>query len=329
MTDARTTVHFGELLLRLDTPAPERLVAARTLRPSFTGGEVNVAAALARWGVPAAIVSKVPEHEIGEACLAGVRGLGVDVRHVRRGGERLGLLFVETGAPPRPGRVVYDRWHTSFRAIEPGEFDWGTILADASWFHFTGTAPAAGENVRTVLAEALDVAARLEVPVSMDCGYRRALWTEDEAGRALRELVPRVDVLVGSERDAATFFGVGSSGFEAATELQATHGPRCVAFTRREELEDGRTRYSALVRDGETEYESRVREFPVVDRIGAGDAFAAGLIHGLLRGEPLPSTVEFAVAAAVLTHTVPGDVAHSSLEEVRALAAGESGGLRR
>ncbi len=329
MPTTPTTVHFGELLMRLDAPPAERLVGSRSLRTSFTGGEVNVAAALAGWGVPAAVVSKVPEHQIGSACLEAVRGLGVDVRHVRRGGERLGLLFVETGVPPRPGRVVYDRLHSSFRGIEPGDVDWDTILADASWFHFTGTAPAAGPGVRATLHDAIAAAKSNGVPVSFDCGYRRALWTVEEAGDAFRELAPHVDLLIGSERDASTFFGIDATGGDAAAELQSAYGIRCVASGHREELADGRHRYSALVRDGERQHASRVHEFAVVDRIGAGDALAAGLIRGLLQQHSLDETVEFAVAAAVLTHTVPGDVARSSVSEVEALARDERRGLER
>lgn len=328
MTTQPGTVHFGELLLRLDAPGGGRIVGAQGFGASFVGGELNVAAALVGWGTPAAVVSRVPEHEVGEACLAAVRGFGVDTGHVRRGGERLGILFVETGAPPRAGRVVYDRRHTSFRGITPGDFDWEAILADASWFHFTGTAPAAGEDVRAVLGEALDVARRNGVPVSFDCGYRRALWTEEEAGTAFRELVPQVDVLIGSERDAATFLGIDATGFEAARAVEREYGPRCVAFTRRTELEDGRHRYSARVRNGDDEYESRVATFPIVDRIGAGDAFAAGLIRGLLSGDGLSTTVEFALSAAVLTHTVSGDVGRFSVAEVNGLTDG-AGGLQR
>lgn len=329
MIPPASTIHFGELLLRLDAPIPERLVSARSLRASFTGGEVNVAATLARWGVPSAIVSKVPSHTIGSACLDDVRRHGVDVSAVRRGGERLGVLFVETGVPPRAGSVVYDRLHSSFRDIAPGEFDWDALLQDATWFHFTGTAPAAGAGVRAELTRALEVARSYNVPTSFDCGYRRALWSVEDAGEAFRDLAGRVDVLIGSERDAATFFGIESTGKEALADLQAKFGLRCVAFTSRERRLDGRQRYAAIVRDGTETHSSREHDFAVVDRIGAGDAFAAGLIRGLRDGVPLPETVEFATAAAVLTHTVPGDIAYLEVDEVAELAKGSAAALRR
>lgn len=319
-------VCFGELLLRLDAPRYERLVQAATFTPSFTGGEANVAVALAQWGQPAAMVSRVPTHELGDACLNHLRRYGVDVAEVRRGGERLGILFVETGASQRGAKVVYDRQHTSFRTLDPAEFDWPRLLDGAVWFHFSGTAPAIGDNVRQVLLDALRTAKSLVVPVSFDCSFRSTLWTHDEARRVLPPLLEYVDLYFGSQSDLATFFDVTEPGFDGIAVFRQRYGVPTVAFTERTVVETGENRYWGLLATDSEAVQSRVYDIDVVDRIGAGDAFAAGVIRGVLAGQTIAETVEFATAAAVLKHSIPGDLALLSVSEVEALAAGATTG---
>lgn len=325
MTVAPTLVAFGELLLRLDAPCWERLVQARSLDVSFTGGEANVAVAIAQWGVNSRIVSRVPVHELGTACINQFRRYGVDTRFVLRGGERLGTLYVETGASQRQSKVIYDRLHTAFRDVDPHEFDWPRVLDGATWFHFTGTAPALGEGVCESLLAGLHEARRRGIPVSFDSSYRSALWSIVEAGEAFRSLMPLVDVFLGSASDARQFFEIDADGESALVRLRDRYNLRCVAFTDRQVRKTGINAYSALVAVGTEIHRSRVHEIDVVDRIGAGDAFAAGIIRGLLQGESLAAMTEQAVAAAVLTHTIPGDFALVSWDEVQALANSQPG----
>lgn len=315
-------VCFGELLLRLDAPRYERLVQAATLTPTFTGGEANVAVALSQWGFTTKMVSRVPNHEIGDACLNQLRRYGVDVTEVQRGGDRLGLLFVETGASQRGSKVIYDRLHTSFRTLDPAEFDWPAILHATAWFHFTGTAPAIGDNVRQALREALACARERNIPVSFDCSFRSTLWSLEDARRVLPPLLEYVDVYFGSESDLATFFNVSETGLEGIEAFRRRYGLRTVAFTERTASETGVNRYWGRLASDRGTADSRAYEIEVVDRIGAGDAFAAGVIRGELRGDSLPATVEFAVAASVLKHTIPGDFALVSESEVIVLAEG-------
>lgn len=327
---SRPVITFGELLMRLDAPGERRLVQADSFDVSFTGGEANVAVALAQWGLPARIVSKVPEHELGEACLNHFRRYGADVQNVIRGGERLGILFVEMGASQRGGKVVYDRLQTGFRSLRPGELDWEAILIDAGWFHFTGTAPAVGEHVREVLREGLAAAKRLKVPVSFDCSFRSTLWSEKEAAEVFPSLMEYVDMFIGSSRDAELFFGVTDDGRESLSSLQQKYGLACVAYTERRVEPTGINHYSALVLDGGEFYASPTYAIQVVDRIGAGDAFAAGLIRGRLLGQLSRDTVEFATAAAVLKHSIPGDFALLRVGEIDQLARGGAvGQIRR
>ncbi len=325
----RCVVTFGELLMRLDTPGKRRFVQSDSLGISFTGGEANVAVALARWGLPTRMVSKVPSHDLGEACLDSLRRYGVATDHVLRGGDRLGLLFVEGGMAPRPTRVIYDRLHTSFREMQAGEIDWSAILAEARWLHVTGTAPAFGSGTRSVLREALDQAAGHGVTVSFDCSFRSSLWSASEAAEVFCDLMQYVDVFIGSERDAQTFFGVPGSGDASLHGLREKFGLQTVAYAHRTESSHGTSSYSACVLHGDQLVTTRPIEGIVVDRIGMGDAFAAGLIRGLIMDRPTQETADFAVAAGVLTQTLPGDFCLVSVDEVNELARDQTGGQVR
>jgi len=323
-------VAFGELLLRLDTKGHERFVQAGEFTARYTGGEANVAAALALWGHEALAVSKVPAHEIGQACVNYLRCYGVNTDWVARGGQRLGILYVETGASQRPSKVIYDRSASSFREIRPGEFDWPTILAGKDWLHFTGTAPALGPSVRHVLDDALRTARRLGVTVSFDCNYRSTLWSVEEARAVLPGLVPQVDVFVATTYDTEMLFGISGPPADSAARLRERFGLKHVAYTLRQSESASVNRLAGLLCDSRGSWTSREYEMHLVDRIGGGDAFTAGLIHGLTSGWEPRAIVEFAAAASCLKHSIPGDFSLVSLEEVQQLVqTGEAGPVQR
>ncbi len=336
----KAVVTFGELLLRLDPIGMERFVQADSFKARYTGAEANVAVCLAGFGVDAHAVSKVPDHEIGQACINYLRRFGVNTDHIVRGGERLGVLYVETGCSQRPSKVIYDRAHSSIRGVRPGEFDWDRIFAGKHWFHFSGTAPALGGNVVAVLEEALDAAKRLGLTTSCDCNYRSKLWGPEEAGRVLSRLLNRVDVFIGGVEDAHKLFGVEvpeqlreeeNAGAEyAARRLLEEFGFSWVAMTLRSGDSASVNRYAGMVCSARGCAFSRDYEIQIVDRVGAGDAFTAGLIYQLLSGADGAQTAEFAAAAACLKHTIPGDFNLATVGEVKQLLEdGQAGRVQR
>jgi 2-dehydro-3-deoxygluconokinase len=330
--------------MRLDAPGSGRFLQAHSLGLSFAGGEANVAVALAHWGLTSCLVSKVPAHDLGTACLQSYRKHGVDTSFVARGGSRLGIFFVENGTTQRGPQVIYDRAGSSFTQVSPNDFDWPRILEGANWFHFTGTAPALGTQVNAALREALEHCRQHGITVSFDVSYRSALWSVEEAGETFRKLLPFVDVLIGSEQDARQFFGVDLSNDSKSTpetreaslrSLQAKYGFRAILFSDRTVSDIGHHFFAAsllmgepsLVQDGGKQHPVVVHtpsvEIIPVDRIGTGDALAAGLIRGLLLGHSPQATLDFALAAAVLKHTIPGDFALASVAEINHFASGQ------
>jgi len=319
MSQIPTVITFGELLMRLNTVGHERFLQANELQASYTGGEANVAVALSQWDVPTRIVSCVPDHEMGTACLNHFRKYGVETQHVARGGDRLGILFVETGASQRNSKVIYDRQHSSFRQIQVRDIDWDGAFADAGWFHFTGTAPAVSEETRVVLRHAISIAKERGIPVSMDCSYRSALWSIEEARNVLSSLLEDVDVFMGSESDASTFFDVHETGDACMVALRERYNLSCVAFTERETFSTGMNRYCGSISMNAGKATSQSYDIHVIDRIGAGDAFAAGVIRGFLLDHSPKEIADFSVAAAVLAHSLPGDFLLATAAEVEAV----------
>jgi 2-dehydro-3-deoxygluconokinase len=285
-----------------------------------------VAVALAQWGVETFAVSKVPPHEIGQACVNMLRRYGVNTDHVLRGGDRLGILYVETGASQRASKVIYDRARTSFRTLKQGELDWKAILSGRDWLHITGTAPALGENVRRVVRDGLRTAKRLGVTVSLDVNYRASLWPVSEARRVLGGLLRDVDVFVGTTHDAAALFGISGEPAESANALRTRFGLRAVAYTLRSGDGASGGSLAGLLCDSKGIHESRRHAMQFVDRIGGGDAFTAGLIYGMVRKWRGTECIEFATASGVLKHSIPGDFNLAGLDEVKALAAGDGSG---
>lgn len=319
-------------MLRLTPPAHERLVLARTFEARYTGAEANVAVSLATFGLRASVVSRVPANEIGQACLNYLRQFGVGTQHVAVGGDRLGLLYVEQGCGPRPWSVIYDRGHSSFEECCPEDFDWEDILDDASWLHFSGTAPSRGPRVVQALSDAIATARRLDVRVSCDVNYRSLLWSRDAAAAALAPLVEDIEILIGGPEDACMLLGPQSEGTgpeELGRALIERFGVRACLLSLRTTGASWDGALTALLTTPEGQWRSAAMDYTVVDRLGGGDALAAGAIHGFLTGREPQDTVAFAVAAAVLKHTIPGDLNLATAAEVERLLAGEPGGRPR
>ncbi len=328
---SKKLVGFGELLLRLDTPGHERISQAESYHARFTGGEANVCVAARRFGVTeCAIVSQVPDHAIGDACLETLNRFGVDTSSVVRQGERLGILFVENGVSLRPSNVLYDRSHTSFRNADPEGFRWDQILTDAGVLHISGTAPALGAKVNRILEDAIEAAKSLGCPVSFDCSYRSALWGIEEAGKAFRRLGEQADILFATPEDGRMFFGVDSEDpRQVIAKLAEDYQVQQIGYTDREiESASVNSISGVLYRDGVFSL-SRSHRFEIVDRIGSGDAFAAGILCGYLCDWEAQKTIDFASAAGALQHSIAGDFCLVSADEVERLVESSSLRIRR
>lgn len=326
---SKRVVLFGELLLRLNPEGFSRLVQADRMQVYYTGGEANAGAALVNWGREVSMVSRVPEHELGDACVNYLRRFGLDTRHIQRGGERLGLFFVETGASQRQSKIIYDRKDSAFTEFSDECIDWEKIFAGASWFHFAGTAPAVSATLVPVLQRACTAARKLGLTVSCDLNYRRKLWTPAQASATMTELLPLVNVFVCGAEDAAALFGIThpDEGVGVAAQLSARFGFTHVVMPRRESRSATHNVFSALLWSAGEVATSRTHEISyIVDRVGAGDALTAGVIYGLSEGWSLAQTVEFGAAASCLKHSIPGDFNLVSREEVQALADGDGSG---
>jgi len=335
----KRVVTFGELLLSLSSKSHQRLVQAEEFVVRYTGAEANVAVSLAQLGFEAFAVSKVPAHEIGQACINTLRRYGVHTDYIVRGGDRLGLLYMEVGASDRPTKVIYDRSPSSIRQLRPGEIDWDAILAGKDWFHFSGTAPALGKEVVEALTAGLAAARRLGVSVSCDCNYRSKLWSMEEAGRALASLLPYANVVICGKDDPQKIFGLvpvreglpqAEHEQQMAELLRQRFNLDAVAMTFREAVSASVNGWSAMLCRQDGCRRSRRYEIQIVDRVGGGDAFAAGLIFGLASEYPAQQTIDFAAAAACLKHSIPGDFNLVSREEVeQLLSGGQSGRVQR
>jgi 2-dehydro-3-deoxygluconokinase len=328
-------------MLRLSPPGYERLLQSPVLQANFGGGEANVAVSLAYFGCESHYVTRLPAHAIGDAALRTLRSEGVHVGHVQRGGERLGIYFAETGASQRPSLVVYDRAHSAISDMQPGTVAWDEVLAGASWFHCTGITPALSASAAACTREALEACRRAGVTASVDLNYRAKLWSKAEAQRTMRPLMPLVSLVIANEEDLQAVLGVavphadvtgGSLDVEgyrqAATCVAQQFGVTQVAVTLRESYSASENAWSAVMLDGRTGAFHHSQRYVVhlVDRIGGGDSFAAGLIYGLTEGWESERALRFAVAASALKQTIPGDFNRVSATEVERLAAGDASG---
>ncbi|MFA5006784.1 MAG: sugar kinase [Candidatus Izemoplasmatales bacterium] len=332
-------VTLGEIMLRLSTPQTSRFVQADRFDVHYGGGEANVAVSLSRFGHHAVYVTKLPQHEIGQAALDALARYGVDTSRIVRGGDRIGIYFLETGASMRPSKVLYDRAGSAIALADPSEFDWDEIFAGADWFHWSGITPALGKKAADLTKAACQAAKRLGVTVSCDLNYRKKLWTPTQAQAVMKDLMSYVDVVVGNEEDAELTLGFKPKGTDVTKahldaedyrrifgEMRAAFGFRTVASTLRESFSASHNGWSAAMLQGDSFFVSTRYDIePIVDRVGGGDAFSAGLIHGLLTKTP-QAALEFAVAASALKHTIPGDFNLVDAKEVEALAGGDASG---
>ena len=337
-------VTFGEIMLRLSPPGWERFSQASSFDVVYGGGESNVAVSLANFGIPVEFISRLPDNDIGDCALMEMRKRNVGVQHIIRGGDRLGIYFLETGAVSRGSKVVYDRAHSAMSTIEKGMIDWERVFQDAGWFHWTGITPAISQGAADACLEAIQIANRLGVTVSTDLNYRKKLWKYGKKpGDIMPELVDGCDVILGNEEDAEKHFGLHPEG------VNVTHGasvdgsaylsvlsqlmnmfPRAkkVITTLRGSISASHNTWSGVLYDGNTLYEAPTYEIThIVDRVGGGDSFMGGLIYGLLnyKGDD-QSALNFAVAASCLKHTIKGDANLVTVSEVEKLMSGDASG---
>ncbi len=332
---------FGEIMLRLKSPANERFFQSPALEATFGGGEANVAVALANYGLDSGFVSALPANDIGEAAIRELRGFGVDTSHVARQGDRVGIYFLETGANQRPSKVIYDRARSSICQAQPGDFDWEAIFDGARWFHITGITPALSQSAADLSLEAVQAARAAGVRVSCDFNFRGKLWKYGKsAPEVMGELVKFVDVGIANEEDCQKSLGIEvdvdvSSGeldtakYEAlsARVLEVFPDMSTIAITLRESHSADRNGWSACLRDADGFRLSRRYEITdIIDRVGGGDSFASALIAGLVRYTDRQESLEFAVAASCLKHSISGDFNRVSVPEVEQLMRGSGSG---
>ncbi|MBO5746269.1 MAG: sugar kinase [Clostridia bacterium] len=335
----KKVVTFGEVMLRLAPEGYLRFVQADTLGATFGGGEANVAVSLCNFGYDAAFVTKLPKHEIGQAAVNSLRKFGVDTSKITRGGDRVGIYFLEKGASQRPSKVVYDRAYSAISEATVEDFDWNTIFEGVEWFHFTGITPALGDNVAAICLEACKAAKERNIKVSCDLNYRKKLWSREKAGQVMAELMPYVDVCIANEEDASDVFGIKAAdtdvtsgqvnheGYkDVARQLKDRFGFEYVAITLRSSISANDNDWAAMLYDGKECYFSRQYRMHIVDRVGGGDSFGAGLIYSMLEGKAPQDIIEFAVAASCLKHTIEGDYNMVSVSEVESLAGGNASG---
>ncbi len=336
---SKKIVTLGEIMLRLSTPDFKRFVQADNFDVTYGGGEANVAAALCNYGLNGAFVTKVPNNPIGQAAINHLRRFGVDTQFIARGGERLGIYFLETGASMRASQVVYDRAHASIAEVELNEFDFDKILDGAAWFHTTGITPALSDKAAALTEFALRTARAKGISTSIDLNYRKKLWSKEKAREVMTRLCQYVDVCIGNEEDADTALGfkakdtdvtkgeLNLDGFkDVFKQMKEKFGFKYIASSLRESHSASDNGWSALVYDGKEFYHTRKYEVRIVDRVGSGDSFASGFIYGLVTGMPMKEASEFGVAASALKHTIPGDLNHATLNEVKDLMKGDGSG---
>lgn len=336
-------VTFGEIMLRLATPGHQRFTQATSFNASFGGGEANVAVSLANFGLEAEFVTRLPQNDLGQSVLMELRKHNVGTSFILRGGERLGIYFLETGSVSRPGKVLYDRAHSSIADIEPGMIEWDTIFKDADWFHWTGITPAISKGAAEACLEAVVMAREKGITISCDLNYRKNLW---KWGRSASEVMPGLvencDIILGNEEDAEKVFGIKSeetdvshgkvsgAGFETVCRQLMDKFPRAkkIIITLRGSINADHNTWSGVLFDGSRLYEAPVYQIThIVDRVGGGDSFMAGLIYGLLTfpGDD-QKALNFGVAASCLKHTIHGDFNLVSVSEVEQLMKGDSSG---
>jgi 2-dehydro-3-deoxygluconokinase len=342
----KQVVTFGEIMLRLSTPGFSRFVQSQNFDINYGGGEANVAVALSNYGLSSYFVSKIPTHEIGQSAINQLRRFGVNTDSIIRGGERLGIYFLETGASQRPSKVIYDRNHSAIMQMTTDEIDWNEVFKNKDWFHWTGITAALGKLAQQNILNACKAAKKAGVTISCDLNFRSKLWTTQEAQSVMIPLMEYVDVCISNEEDADKSLGLkaGSTNVESgeldkdgyinlAIKLKQKYGFKTVAITLRESHSASMNGWSALLHDDQqckTPQRSTQYNIQLVDRVGGGDSFASGLIYGLISKNNTKEALEFAVAASCLKQTIPGDFNLVTKDEIEKLIShGGSGRVER
>ncbi|MGI6634655.1 MAG: PfkB family carbohydrate kinase [Christensenellales bacterium] len=332
-------VTFGEIMMRLNPEGYLKFVQASKFEATYAGSEANVAVSLANYGNDTAYCTKVPAHEIGQCAVNALRHFGVDVKHMVRGGDRLGLYFVEKGASQRGSKVIYDRAYSAIALAKREDFDWDAILDGANWFHWTGITPALGGELPEIMLDALQICKAKGVTVSCDLNYRRKLWSRQKASEIMSKLVPYVDVLIANEEDAKDVFGIEAEDTDitsgklnkqgyvsVAKQLTERFGCKAVAITLRGSISASENNWSGMLyQDGKACF-SQNYLIKLVDRVGGGDSFGGALIHSMLSGMMQQDCIEFAVAASCLKQTIEHDFNLVSEKDVFMLMDGDASG---
>lgn len=335
-------VTFGEIMLRLAPPGFERFTQARSFDAIYGGGEANVAVSLANFGEEVEFVTRLPKNDLGDACLMNLRSYGIHTEHIARGGERIGIYFLETGAAQRGSKVIYDRANSSFATIQTGMIDWQKVFEDADWFHWTGITPAVSQGAAEVCREAIQVACEMGLTVSCDLNYRAKLWKWGKpAGEVMTELVGMCDIALGNEEDADKVFGIKAPETNVtAGKVEADHyrfvceelsrkfsSLKTISITLRGSFSASHNTWSGVLwQNGQFFSAPTYDILPIVDRVGGGDAFMGGLIHGLRKYDNPQKALNFAAAAACLKHSIIGDFNAVNVNEVETLMGGNASG---
>ncbi|MBE5856982.1 MAG: sugar kinase [Lachnospiraceae bacterium] len=332
-------ITFGEIMLRLAPEGYYRFVQAEKYGATYGGGEANVSVSLANFGLDTAFVTKLPKHEIGQAGVNSLRRFGVDTSYIVRGGDRVGIYYLEKGASQRPSKVIYDRAGSAIATAKKEDFDWNKIFEDAEWFHFTGITPALGDEIAEICLEACKAAKAKGITVSCDLNYRNKLWSKEKAGEVMAKLCGYVDVCIANEEDANDVFGIKAKDTDVTTgkvnhegykdvakQLADRFGFKKVAITLRGSISANDNNWAAMLYDGSDYYFSKNYLIHIVDRVGGGDSFGAGLIYSCINNFAPQETIEFAVAASCLKHSIEGDFNMVTVDEVKKLAGGDGSG---
>ena len=332
-------ITFGEIMLRLSPEGFNRLFQNDKLCATFGGAESNVSVSLANFGINTAFVSKLPQNAIGEAAIKTMRYYGVDTSLITRGGNRVGIYYLEKGASPRGSVCVYDRSHSAIQEAYDSDFNWNDIFRDADWFHFTGITPALGDNISNICKNACKIAKDKGITISCDLNFRSKLWTKEKAKEVMTEICNYVDICIANEEDAKNVFGIEAKntdiysgkisidGYKSvAKQLFDIFGFKKIAFTLRESISASENKWSGLLFDQSGCFLSKQYFINIIDRVGGGDSFGAGLIYSLLSNKNNQDAIEFATAASALKHSIEGDFNLVTLEEVNRLVTGDGSG---
>jgi 2-dehydro-3-deoxygluconokinase len=321
-------ITLGDVMIRLSAPGFARLAQATQFQVLYAGSEANVACSLSLLGIPSAHVTRFPDHDLGKAASQSLAKFGVDTQHILFGEGRLGVYYLENGAMHRSSKIIYDRYDSAFAFIQSGAVDWDTVMNEASWFHWSGITPALSAGAAAVCREALMTARKKGLTVSADINYRRNLWQYGKpANEIMPELIGMSDIVVGGIADFENSLNISGKNFEEVCNhvMRANPAVKKIAFTQRESISASHNKIQGMLYNGKELFRSREYDLThIVDRIGAGDAFMAGLIYSVVKGKADQQVIDFASAACAVKHTIEGDVNLATADEMESLVRGEN-----